>query len=181
MKKQLLALAAMTLLSAGCAKQTATTGTDSTSTNSNQTADNKDRVKKVYDIFNAKDFAKLDSFIAPDFVDHDPSPGQLPGLDGVKKSFVEFQKGFPDFHFTTDQLVAEGDLVAVHYRMTATNSGPMMNMPPTNKKVDVSGMDLIRIKNGKAVERWGVQDNWLMMKQLGMMPGHDSTMAHKKK
>ncbi len=181
MKKQLLmALAAIALFSAGCAKQTASTTTDSTSTNASLT-ENKDRVRKVYDAFNTKDFSKLDSLIAPDFVDHDPGPGQQPGLAGLKKDFAEFQKGYPDFHFTPDQMIAEGDLVSSHYRMTGTNSGPMMDMPATNKKVDVGGMDLVRVKNGMIVERWGVQDNWTMMHQLGLAPGPDTTKAHKKK
>ena len=45
-----------------------------------------------------------------------------------------------------------------------------MGMPATNKKIDVEGVDIIRFKNGKAVEHWGVYDNMKMMQQLGMMP-----------
>jgi predicted ester cyclase len=54
--------------------------------------------------------------------------------------------------------------------MTGTNSGPMGGMPASNKPVSVDGIDIIVVKDGKAVERWGIFDNMKMMQDMGMMP-----------
>jgi hypothetical protein len=55
--------------------------------------------------------------------------------------------------------------------MTGTNSGPMGNMPATNKKINIKGIDIVALKDGKATQRWGYFDNMAMMMQMGMMPG----------
>ena len=55
--------------------------------------------------------------------------------------------------------------------MTGTNSGPMMGMPATNKKMTgIMGIDMMRWENGKFVEHWGLFDEHAMMSQLGLMP-----------
>lgn len=63
-----------------------------------------------------------------------------------------------------------GDTVLAYFTTTGTNSGPFMGKPATNKTISFEGVDIIRVKNGKAVEHWGVYDNLKMMQQLGMMP-----------
>ena len=54
--------------------------------------------------------------------------------------------------------------------MTGTNSGPMGQMPATNKQINVGGIDVLVIHDQKASERWGFFDTMKMMEQLGMMP-----------
>ena len=72
--------------------------------------------------------------------------------------------------FEVLNTAASGDLVFVHYRFTGTNSGPLMGMPATGKKVDYTGVDLVRIKDGVATEHWDYGDNITYMKQMGLMP-----------
>ena len=142
------------------------------SSSSANTEANKAKTQAFYDqVINAHNTAAIDSFCAADFVDHNPDEGHSgKGLDDLKASFKDFFTGFPDVHVTTNFMVAEGDTVVSHVTMTGTNSGAMMGMPATNKQVSVDGVDIIVVKDGKAVERWGIFDNRKMMQDLGMMP-----------
>ncbi|HYK45460.1 MAG TPA: ester cyclase [Parafilimonas sp.] len=133
---------------------------------------NKAKVQSFYDqVINAHNVDAIDSFCSADFVDHNPDPGHSgKGIDDLRAGFKDFFSGFPDVHVATNFMVASGDTVVSHVTMTGTNSGAMMGMPATNKKATVDGIDIIVIKDGKAVERWGEFDNAKMMQDLGMMP-----------
>jgi steroid delta-isomerase-like uncharacterized protein len=140
----------------------------------------KAKIMAVYDAFNTDNWDTLHSFIADDFVDHDPFPGQKPGFDGLKAAFTEFRSAFPDFKFTVNHIVAESDWVCIQFTMTGTNKGPFMGMPATGKSISVEGYDLIHIVDGKATEHWGIIDNGTMMMQLGMMPPPGAPPSDKK-
>jgi steroid delta-isomerase-like uncharacterized protein len=162
--KNLVYVLILAIVAASCNTATESAATDAGA--------NKTRVQAFYDeVINAHNVAVIDSFCASDFVDHNPDPGHSgKGMDDLKASFTEFFAGFPDIHVKTNFMVAEGDTVVSHVTMTGTNSGPMMGMPATNQQVTVDGVDIVVVKDGKAVERWGVFDRMKMMQDLGMMP-----------
>ena len=139
----------------------------------NKTDENKALTKRFYDeVMNAHNLAKIKSFCTPDITDHNPSPGHSgKGLDDLTAMLNEMLTAFPDHHVTTDIMIAEGDMVVAYVTVTGTNTKPFANMPATNKSIKINGVDIVRIKDGKAVERWGVFDNMAMMTQLGMMGG----------
>ncbi|MFL5803777.1 MAG: nuclear transport factor 2 family protein [Roseiflexaceae bacterium] len=69
----------------------------------------------VYEAFgqavSTGNWAALDAVLAADAIDHNPIPGQGPSLEGVKQVFAVFGAGFPDPHFTVEDMIAEGDKV----------------------------------------------------------------------
>jgi len=142
---------------------------------------NKARVQSFYDqVINAHSTDMIDSFCTADFTDHNPDPGRSgKGSDDLKASFKDFFTAYPDIHIKTNFMIAEGDTVMAHVSLTGTNSGAQGNMPATNKQVNIDGVDVIVLKDGKATERWGFFDTQKMMEQLGMMPApgqQDSAM-----
>ncbi|HKR05528.1 MAG TPA: ester cyclase [Bacteroidia bacterium] len=147
---------------------------------------NKARMQQFYDeVINAHNTAMLDSFCTPDFIDHNPDPGHTgKGIEDISAMFKSFMESFPDIHASTNFMIAQGDTVMAHITMSGTNTGPMGGAPATNKQFSMDGIDVVVLKDGKAVERWGFFDNMKMMQQLGMMPAPgtegapaDSTMA----
>jgi steroid delta-isomerase-like uncharacterized protein len=132
-------------------------------------------IKKVYDMFNTGDMSKLSEFVDDNFVEHSPMPGQKPGLSGLVEAIEMMKKGYPDMKMTIKDITVDctNNKAAVLYTMTGTNTGEMMGMPPTNKKIEVLGIDYLLFKDGKATEHWGYFDMETMMKQLGMMPEGD--------
>jgi steroid delta-isomerase-like uncharacterized protein len=132
---------------------------------------NKAKVHQAYDAINAGDWDKFATLISDDFNDHNPDPRQKPGAKGAIESLSQFRTAFPDLKFSIQHIVAEGDMAAVHFKLTGTNKGEFMGKPATGKSFTVEGYDLLRIVKGKAVERWGLSDGASMMMQLWPMQG----------
>jgi len=88
----------------------------------------------------------------------------------MKQTFVSLRAGFPDFHFTADDMIAEGDLIATRWTLTGTHTGEFMGIPPTNKQMVVTGIAIARMVNGKHQRIWEDFDRLGMMQQLGLFP-----------
>ena len=117
-------------------------------------------------LLDARDPAVIDAFFADDFVSHNNPPGFPPGVDGVKQFFSMFRDAFPDVTVVIDELVADGDRVAVATTFTGTHQGELMGMAPTGKHVSVTGIDIVRIAGGRIVEHRGLTDIVGLMRQL---------------
>jgi steroid delta-isomerase-like uncharacterized protein len=112
----------------------------------------------------------IDDTCATNIVWHDVTGQDIRGLKDFKKSMGEFYDAFPDNHFTVEDMVAEGDKVAVRYKITGTHKGEFTGIPPTNKKITVRALEIDRIVGGKFVEGWISFDTLGMMQQLGLVP-----------
>jgi steroid delta-isomerase-like uncharacterized protein len=111
---------------------------------------------------------ELDAYVAPDSVDHDPAPGQVPGPEGYEDMFATMRQAFPDLHIEVEHVTATDDEVAFAYTITGTHLGELMGHSPTGKTVSYRGMQISRIADGKLVERWGSSDELGMLRQLDL-------------
>ena len=112
----------------------------------------------------------LDDFVAPNFVDHAPSPGFTPDLEGLKQAYDHFLAASPDGYHVVEDMIAEGDRVVTRISAYGTQTGELFGIPPTGKQFSMSGIAIRRIVNGKIVEHWSELDNLGMMQQLGVVP-----------
>ena len=168
MKSRFMILAACAVfVMAGCAKKDA--GADA---GKNAKADSmKAAYAAMSTAWDAGKADEMDKYLSANFVDHNPMPGGKPGIAGVKDMVTMLKAAFPDMKSSNEDMRVDGDVLTVRFKVMGTNSGPMMGMPATNKKVsDVGGIDMMRWENGKFVERWGVFEDSKMMMQLGLMP-----------
>lgn len=117
--------------------------------------------------FNKGNYDALDSLFAPDYQEH--QFGLKTTLEGFKQDIQFLRIGFPDFHLTIEDMIADADTVWVRMTARGTNRGPFMG-PPTGKPITVSVIDVCRFKNGKIVEHWGIPDRFALMAQLGLLP-----------
>ena len=132
-------------------------------------ADNKAHMRRfIEEGWNGKNPAAFDGRIAAEFVSHTPN-GDFKGLDGYKQLYHAYVTAFPDCHFTIDQVVAEGDKVALSYTFAGTHTGPLQDVPPTGKRVSVPGVSVSRIVDGRSVEEHVVWDTLGLMRQLGVV------------
>jgi steroid delta-isomerase-like uncharacterized protein len=133
-------------------------------------ADNKATARRWYEeVFNAGNLDLIHELFAPNFVDHDPV-NPLPGLEGVRQVVGMYRGAFPDLHITVEDWVAEGDKVVTRFRAQGTHKGPLMGIPPTEKQVTVTGIDMLGFEHGKISEHWGNRDDLGMLQQLGAVP-----------
>lgn len=112
----------------------------------------------------------LDALLDGEFTDHDPQPGQRPGPEGYKQMAADFFRAFPDLRASNQDVIAEGDKLAVRWNAEATHTGELMGIAPTGKHVRLRGIEILRIRDGRIVERWGEFDAMGMMQQLGVIP-----------
>jgi len=114
----------------------------------------------------------IDELVSPDAVDHNPFPGQAPGAEGVRQVFAMLKAAFPDMSQSIQDMVAEGDRVAIRSTLHGSHRGEFLGIPATGKQVALPGIDIIRFdEEGKMIEHWGLFDVPLLMQQLGVMPG----------
>ena len=117
------------------------------------------------------DLAIAHDIIADDCVYHDGPPDILAGPDGVKEWAIMFRNGFPDLHITEEQFLAEGDRVVGRFVAQGTHQGEFMGVPATRKEITISGINIMRIADGKIVEHWVNLDAMGLMQQIGAIPG----------
>ncbi len=124
----------------------------------------------VEEVINRGNIGLFDELVASDLVDHALPPGFPPGAQGTKQFFGLLRAAFPDFHYTIEDMVAEGDYVVQRLTAQGTMKGEFMGMPPNGKHAVWSSMDFARLKDGKVVEYWGIEDQLSMLQQLGFAP-----------
>jgi steroid delta-isomerase-like uncharacterized protein len=121
--------------------------------------------------FNQGKLDVIDEVIADNHVDHATRPPGVPsGKEGLKVLVKSLRSAFPDLKIVIDLQVAEGDLVVQHASSTGTMKGEFAGMPPSGKTAKWEAIHISRIKDGKIVEHWMVQDQLSMLQQLGFMP-----------
>jgi hypothetical protein len=114
--------------------------------------------------------AVINETTAPNAVLHDSSGRDRRGLKAIKQWLSEEFDAFPDQQYTIDDMVAEGDKVAVRCTLTQTHTGMVRGIPPTDKKVTVSVILIDRFAGGKFVETWVRTDTLGFDQQLGLVP-----------
>ena len=115
---------------------------------------------------------KMDAFselVSNDCRYHDSVfPSIQSGLDNIRQHIGNCRNGFPDLHFTIEDMIAEGNEVVIHWKASGTHKGQFLGMQPTNRNATVSGTSINRIDNGKITEQWSDWNLMSLMEQLGM-------------
>ena len=106
--------------------------------------------------------------LTADFVDHEMPPGTPPGPEAALRWGAMLHQAFPDMRVKIEDIVADGDRVAVRATWTGTHSGyfPPMEASPTNRRVVFSGMVFWRITGERIAERWATLDRLGLQQQL---------------
>jgi steroid delta-isomerase-like uncharacterized protein len=121
----------------------------------------------ITEVWNAKNPEAADTFLTSDYVDHAYQP---PNSEGLKQTILVTMSAFPDFEFTIEDSVAQGDTVVVRMIMRGTHSGPFRDTPATNKAVEVGVYRTFRIVDGKIAEHRGLLDTATLLRQISAEP-----------
>ena len=132
------------------------------------TAKNKALIRRLFDeVLNGGRLDLLDRLIGNDYVEHNPAPNQAAGAVGVRSKIETLRAAFPDLRFVLEELIGEGEVVAVRYHWQGTHGGSFLGIAPTGRKIAVRGMDFYRLADGRLVEHWDNVDEFGMLSQLG--------------
>jgi steroid delta-isomerase-like uncharacterized protein len=112
---------------------------------------------------------------APGGVDHLAPIGELRVPDELRAYFEELFAAVPDFEYEVASLIAEGDLVAVHWRATGTFTGaPLQGIRANGARLKTEGADLVRVEDGLIVRLDSYWDDAGVARQIGILPARGS-------
>ncbi len=136
--------------------------------------DNKRQVAYTFaQLFNRGELALADELVSSDFLNHDAPPDAPRGPSGLRHTVTLLRTAFPDIHYETEEIIAEGDKVVARTTMSGTHRGPFFGIAPTGRRVVQEQIHILRFKDGKAVEHRAVRDDLGLMRQLGVIPADD--------
>ena len=109
--------------------------------------------------------------ISSNAVFHVPGRSEpMRGPAGYLAIIAMMRGGFPDIHWTLEEMIAEGDKVAARFTMRGTHRGTFFGVPPTGKPIVVQAMNFYRLSRGQFVEERGQPDLLGLLQQIGVVP-----------
>ena len=133
--------------------------------------ENKAVVRRFIDeVFVAGRVEAVDELVADDFIPHTWG-AMARGRDGLKQAMERVARGLADVSMTVEDVIAEGDRVAVRLTSHARQVGEFMGMPPSGREYTIGEIHIFRVRDGRIAEHWHQADFLGMMKQLGAAPG----------
>ena len=125
-------------------------------------------VQQFFDnVLNRQDVSASSQILSPDHVAHFagmPGPLNLAALQDVARGYFA---AFPNFHLAPQDVIADGDRVAVRWTWSGTHRGEFMGIPATGRDVEGAGMGIYHVVDGRISEQWITEDMSLLAQQLG--------------
>ena len=130
--------------------------------------ENKAVLRNVYEALNAKNLDAIPELVTEDWAWHGPGQ-ELHGKKGIKELVETYVSAFPDLEFSVDEMLADGDKVTTRWSAQGTHKGELAGIAATGKTMQINGINVSRLENGKIAEEWESFDQLGMMKQLGVI------------
>jgi predicted ester cyclase len=124
----------------------------------------------IDEVWHKGNWAAHEELVSPDCKDHNPVPGLPPGSAGMVALATMLHDGHSDLKWWIDQLMGEGDMVVGRWAMTGVHTGPVFGVPGTGRSAQITGMDMVRLFDGRIVEIWHNEDVIGYLMQIGVVP-----------
>ena len=113
-----------------------------------------------------KDLSVVDDLFSAELVNHTASGDQDQSVQGMKDALKSFFSAFPDLDVEVVEQIAEGDLVSTLKMFKGTHQGTFRGIAPTGNPVEFRVMELVKVKNGKISDHWGIVESNTLMRQI---------------
>ncbi len=121
----------------------------------------------IHEVWECRNPAAAVEFLSEDYARHvSPVRPPLRRSDQIELLHA-FHAAFPDISIEVQDMVVGGDRIAFRSVMRGTHRGPILGLEPTGRRVEVSLLDIWRIRHGRVVEQWGGPDTHDLTRQLG--------------
>ena len=136
-----------------------------------QLADNLEMYTSVWDnIINKGDLELINETNFDKNITLVYSPEDIVGIDAFKDHYNNYIVGFSDVSFTIVDVFGQGDKIVKHWSFKGTHSGDFFGIPATGNEIDIDGVTLVKMIDGKIAQEQDFMDNLEFMQQLGMIP-----------
>jgi len=128
---------------------------------------NKETVRKFYEeCLNKKNFVLMRELLSPDFTGANGEKG----ADAFEQNVKPLMTGLPDVQWKVEDIIQEGDKVAVRHSLKGTNTGIYRGLPPTGKVITNDGILIFQLKGDKIIAVWTQTDRLGFNQQIGIIP-----------
>jgi steroid delta-isomerase-like uncharacterized protein len=132
--------------------------------------ENKAIAQRSWELASQHDPDALEEVYAADLVWHEPDQ-DVHGLEEAKHYYSTYLSAFPDLSFSVEDILAEGDKVVTRWTGRGTHQGEIEEFgPSTGKQIEIKGITIHRLEDGKIVEEWERYDILGLLQQLGLVP-----------
>ncbi len=134
-------------------------------------------VEAFYQAFGHNKFERLNEIVDENWEDVPLAPGQQPGREGLQALFASFHSAFSNVEVTVEQMLVEGDDVAVRVAIEAVQNGPFLGVSANGKRVRISAHDFHKIHNGLISRTDHLEDWFGWLFQVGAFPSHQEDIS----
>lgn len=118
-------------------------------------------------VINNGDVDDIENYISPNYYEGNRPGGQIVGIEGAKQHILGVRQTYPDLHLTIEQQIAEGDWVVTRIIARGTHQGNWLGIKPTGKKVEITGVNIEKVVNGRIVEHGGAANMLEPLLEIG--------------
>ena len=129
--------------------------------------ENKALIRRIYDLWNKKELSAVSELYTPRMVHTNDREMSLEQENQFNDMFF---RAFPDAIATIEDMVAEGDKVAIRVTWRGTHRSDFSGITPTGNKIEMTNTAIFRIASGKVVENWATTESLRFLQQLGVIP-----------
>ena len=122
-----------------------------------------------YAFWNSGKRAYMDKSVSAVFFDNTLPSGRPQGINGLIFAQDRIRKAIPDLRCILEDVIISGDKVTARMVFTGTHKGMFMGQKGTGKKIEFIAIDILRIKDGKVIEDWHIEDNLSFLRQMGAL------------
>jgi predicted ester cyclase len=138
--------------------------------NSYDTENSRELVKRyIEEVLNKHNMKIVNIIFSENILIHPtamPCEAKYFGIDSICEWLGSQRKSFPDLKIIDYFIIAQNDIVAIHWRAQGTSKGNFLMLPPTGNEVEFTGNSMFRIEDGKIVEIWETRNTLGIMKQI---------------
>jgi len=135
---------------------------------------NKAVVRRWFEeVWNQGREATIDELFPAEGVAHGlgDSESDVHGAAEFRPFLANIRGGIPDIHVQVEDILCEGDRVAIRVWLKGTHAGPGLGLAPTGRKISIQGIIIVRMVDGQIVEGWNSYDQLGLLRQIGALPG----------
>ncbi len=122
----------------------------------------------VQEVWSRGDLALVDDLVTEDYVQYDAAlPEPVRGPEELKETVAMFREGTPDLTKTIEETIVDGNTVVVPYTATGTHEGEILGVASTGTEIEVQGVFIYRVEDGRLVEGTDLWDAFGLLRQIG--------------
>jgi steroid delta-isomerase-like uncharacterized protein len=127
-------------------------------------------INRVLELINDRNLDEAFELYDLDYIYHGPGGQELRGRSGIRGLWDLFLTAFPDLTSSVDEVISEGNKVALRWTIRGTHTGELLGIPASNKSITLPITEVFRVENGQLAEAWDRYDRLHLMEQIGAAP-----------